>query len=284
MATAQEAGGQLAELRALRAALVPPGIPDRPAIDLATCFVPAQERVAGDFFFVGEGPNDATVVVVGDVVGKGLEAARRAAFVRAALAAYAPHDDDPCRLLELANTALVERAGTSEEFVTAACMVYRPADRSMTWALAGHPAPVLLDEGRALNGIGPGLPLGVNDSVDCDSAEHRLSEGDGVLLFTDGLLEARRHSPGGSVGAPDRESSPLELFGSERIAAVLSEHRGEEPGEVVRALRAAAERSRAAAWPTTCAWWRCERAERAPRRGVSGCPGRPPVGERRALP
>jgi len=154
----------------------------------------------------------------------------------------------------------------------------------MTWALAGHPAPVLLDEGRALNGIGPGLPLGVNDSVDCDSAEHHLSGGDGVLLFTDGLLEARRHSPGGSVGAPDRESSPLELFGSERIAAVLSEHRGEEPGEVVRALRAAAERSRAAAWPTTCAWWRCERAERAPRRGVSGCPGRPPVGERRALP
>ena len=151
---------ELAELRALRAALVPPGIPDRPAIDLATCFVPAQERVAGDFFFVGEGPNDATVVVVGDVVGKGLEAPRRAAFVRAALAAYAPHDDDPCRLLELANTALVERAGTSEEFVTAACMVYRPADRSMTWALAGHPAPILLDEGRGLNGIGPGLPLG----------------------------------------------------------------------------------------------------------------------------
>src|SRR5215212_468670 len=44
---------ELAELRALRAALVPPRTPERPAIDLATCFVPAQERVAGDFFFVG---------------------------------------------------------------------------------------------------------------------------------------------------------------------------------------------------------------------------------------
>ena len=101
---------ELGELRALRAALVPPGTPERPAVDLATCFVPAQERVAGDFFFVGEGPRDATVVVVGDVVGKGLEAARRAAFVRAALAAYAPYDDDPCRLLELANSALVQAA------------------------------------------------------------------------------------------------------------------------------------------------------------------------------
>jgi serine phosphatase RsbU (regulator of sigma subunit) len=234
--------GELSELRALRAALVPPGVPDRPAVDLATCFVPAQERVAGDFFFIGEGPNDATVVVVGDVVGKGLEAARRAAFVRAALAAYAPYDDDPCRLLELANGALVERSGTSNEFVTAACMVYRPTNRSMSWALAGHPPPVLLDEGSHLNGIEPGLPLGLDESVDCDTGERRLDEGDGVLLFTDGLIEARRPSSDGTGDLPTREVPPPELFGDERIAAVLSEHRGEEPREVVRALRAAAER------------------------------------------
>jgi serine phosphatase RsbU (regulator of sigma subunit) len=231
---------ELTELRALRAALVPPGIPDRPAVDLATCFVPAQERVAGDFYFIGAGPNDATVVVVGDVVGKGFEAARRAAFVRAALAAYAPHDDDPCRLLELANTALVERAGTSDDFVTAACMVYRPGDRSMSWALAGHPAPILLDEGGGLNTTEPGLPLGLDEKVACDSAERRLAQGDGVLLFTDGLLEARR--PNGASGEIADDLSPPELFGKDRIAAVLSEHRGKTPNELVRALRAAAER------------------------------------------
>ena len=232
---------ELGELRALRAALVPPGTPERPAVDLATCFVPAQERVAGDFFFVGEGPRDATVVVVGDVVGKGLEAARRAAFVRAALAAYAPYDDDPCRLLELANSALVERAGASAEFVTAACMVYRPADRSMSYALAGHPPPMLLDEGGDLNGIAPGLPLGLGASVECARAERRLDQGDGVLLFTDGLTEARRPSPE-DLDTRANELSPPELFGNERIAAVLSEHRGSEPREVVRALRSAAER------------------------------------------
>ena len=238
--TTQEA--ELDELRALRAALVPSSVPERPAIDLATCFVPAQERVAGDFYFVGEGPNDSTVVVIGDVVGKGLEAARRAAFVRGALAAYAPYDDDPCRLLELANSALVERAGTSEDFVTAACMVYRPDDRSISWALAGHPAPILLDEGRGLNGTDPGLPLGLEESVACDTAERRLRQGDGVLLFTDGLLEARRPSADDSVVPPAAELAPPELFGKDRVAAVLAEHRGEAPGEVVRALRAAAER------------------------------------------
>jgi len=180
--------------------------------------------------------------VIGDVVGKGLEAAHRAAFVRGALAAYAPHDGDPGRLLELANSALVERAGTSEEFVTAACMVYRPSDRSISWSLAGHPAPILLDEGRGLNGIEPCLPLGLDESVECEVAECRLGAGGGVLLFTDGLLEARRPSLEDSVEPLTGDLTPPQLFGKERIAAVLSEHRGEEPGEVVRALRAAAER------------------------------------------
>lgn len=233
---------ELAELRALRSALVPPEVPDRPAMELATCFVPAQERVAGDFFLVNEGPDDSTVVVVGDVVGKGLEAARRAAFVRAAFAAYAPYNDDPCRLLELANAALVERAGASEEFVTAACVVYRPADHSISWALAGHPPPVLLDDGRRLNGIPSGLPLGLEERVECSGADRPLDAGDGVLLFTDGLTEARR--PFSDVVAAGRAPErPLpELFGSDRIAGVLAEHAGEEPGDVVRALRTAAER------------------------------------------
>ncbi len=231
---------ELAELRALRSALVPPEVPDRPAVELATCFVPAQERVAGDFFVINEGPDDSTVVVVGDVVGKGLEAARRAAFVRAAFAAYAPYNDDPCRLLELANAALVERAG-AEEFVTAACVVYRPADHSISWALAGHPPPMLLDDGKRLNGIPPGLPLGLDERVECSRADRPLDAGDGVLLFTDGLTEARR--PFSDVVAAGRahERPRPELFGDDRIAGVLAEHAGEEPGDVVRALRTAAE-------------------------------------------
>jgi serine phosphatase RsbU (regulator of sigma subunit) len=233
---------ELEELRAVRAALVPPEVPERPAVELATCFLPAQERVAGDFFFIGEAPNDATIVVVGDVVGKGLEAARRAAFVRAALAAYAPYDDDPRRLLELANTALVERAGISQEFVTAACLVYRPADRSMSWALAGHPAPMLLDEGRRLNGISAGLPLGLGERVEYERGDGFLGAGGGVLLFTDGLLEARRPREHDAPNDPAPDAPPPDLFGSERIAAVLTTHRGGSPGEVVEALRAAAER------------------------------------------
>ena len=233
---------ELEELRALRSALVPPDVPDRPGVELATCFAPAQERVAGDFFVVHEGPDDATVVVVGDVVGKGLEAARLAAFVRATLAAYAAYDDDPCQLLELANAALVERAGTSENFVTAACVVYRPSDGRVAWALAGHPPPMLLDEGTRLNGISPGLPLGLADRVECVRGERRLAAGDGLLLFTDGLAEARRPFTDILAAGRARERPQPDLFGDERIAAVLVEHHGEAPRQVLRALRSAAER------------------------------------------
>ncbi len=233
---------ELEELRALRSALVPPDVPDRPAVELATCFVPAQERVAGDFFVVNAGPDDATVVVVGDVVGKGIEAARLAAFVRATLAAYASYNDDPCQLLELANTALVERIGPSENFVTAACIVYRPTDGSVSWALAGHPAPMLLDEGKRLNSIAPGLPLGLADRVECSRGERRLDAGDGVLLFTDGLAEARRPFADIVAAGKARERPLPELFGDDRIAAVGVDHHGEAPREVLRALRTAAER------------------------------------------
>ena len=142
---------ELQDLRAIRDALTPPELPQRPGLDLAAAFLPAAaERVSGDFYLVAEGPQDSTVLVVGDVVGHGVQAGRRAAFVRTAFAATAPFSDDPRRLLSWANTALIERAGTSSEFVTAACMTYLPEERLLRWAYAGHLPALWLDDGREL--------------------------------------------------------------------------------------------------------------------------------------
>jgi serine phosphatase RsbU (regulator of sigma subunit) len=113
-----EAEHELDDLRAIRDALTPSELPERPGMQLAAAFMPAAERVSGDFYLVAEGPQDSTVLVVGDVVGHGL----RAAFVRTTFASTAPFSDDPRILLRWANTALVDRAGTSADFVTAACM------------------------------------------------------------------------------------------------------------------------------------------------------------------
>src|SRR5688572_20496749 len=120
---------ELEDLRATWDPLTPPALPKRPGLELAATFVPVAEQVSGDFYLVAEGPQDSTLLVIGDVVGHGLEAGRRAAFVRTTFAATAPFSDDPCRLLSWANIALVERAGTSSEFVTAACVTYSPNDQ-----------------------------------------------------------------------------------------------------------------------------------------------------------
>jgi len=85
---------ELEDLRAIRDALTPPELPERPGLELAAAFLPAaDERVSGDFYLVAGGPQDSTLLVIGDVVGHGLRAARRASFVRTAFAATAPFSE-----------------------------------------------------------------------------------------------------------------------------------------------------------------------------------------------
>jgi serine phosphatase RsbU (regulator of sigma subunit) len=136
---------ELEDLRAVRDALTPPKLPRRPGLELAAAFLPAfAEHVSGDFYLVAEGPQESTVLVIGDVVGHGLRAARRASFIRTTFAATAPFSDDPGRLLRWANTALIERAGTGSEFVTAACVTFLPSAQLLRWAYAGHPPRAIL--------------------------------------------------------------------------------------------------------------------------------------------
>jgi serine phosphatase RsbU (regulator of sigma subunit) len=227
-AAVEESERSIAELRDLQEALAPPEMPSRPALEMASCYVPAEGGAGGDFFLVAPGPRDSTVVVIGDVAGKGLAAAKRAAYVRMGFAAAAPFQDNPCKLLELANTNLIDRAGVSDIFVTAACFVIQPREGKMTWALAGHPPPLLLDNGRALEKVKAAFPLGIGDDIDCEMGEADMVPGDGFVAFTDGLIEARRR--GG------------DLFGMERASELVATLRDQEPVAVVGALRSAAER------------------------------------------
>jgi serine phosphatase RsbU (regulator of sigma subunit) len=217
----------VAELLDLQEALAPPELPSRPQLELASVYVPADGGAGGDFFLVAPGPRDATVVVVGDVAGKGLQAAKRAAYVRMAFAAAAPFQDDPCKLLELANSSLIERAGVSDCFVTAACVVIRPREGKLSWALAGHPPPLVLGDGGMLNGVRPSFPLGIGEDIDCESGEADLLPGTGFVAFTDGLIDAHR-----SGGA---------LFGMERAEELVARLRHRDPTEVVTAMRTAVE-------------------------------------------
>jgi phosphoserine phosphatase RsbU/P len=215
---------ELEDLRAIRDALTPPELPQRPGLQLAAAFLPAAaERVSGDFYLVAEGPQDSTVLVVGDVVGHGLRAGRRAAFVRTTFAATAPFSDDPCRLLSWANTALVERAGIGFDFVTAACVTYLPGEQLLRWAYAGHPPALALDDGRELTAPTQGVPLGVDADPGAVEGSQRVAAGAGVLLYTDGLTEARHDG---------------KMFGLEGVRAALSGAQAPSPAEAVAILRA----------------------------------------------
>ena len=214
---------ELEDLRAIRDALTPPELPERPGVDLAAAFLPAAERVSGDFYLVAEGPQDSTVLVVGDVVGHGLIAARRAAFTRTTFAATAPFSDDPCRLLNWANTALIERASESSNYVTAACVTYHPRERRLRWAYAGHPPALWLDDPRELTATRQGTPLGLGPDPGCVEGSCRSATSAGMLLYTDGLTEARRG---------------MSFFGLDGVTTALRRLQRPSATEAVDALRA----------------------------------------------
>ncbi|HEY0126462.1 MAG TPA: PP2C family protein-serine/threonine phosphatase [Blastococcus sp.] len=224
---------ELTELESLRAVLTPAGVPARPHLGIATSFSPAEGLLAGDFHLVVDGPAGSTTVVVGDVVGHGIEAARCAAFVRAACATYARFTSDPVQLLHLADAALGEHGTAQAGFVTVVCLnIAPPPDCTVRWAAAGHDVPWDLDTAEPLPGgrVGPPLGIGVQP-VAVEGGSAVLTGGAGVLIFTDGLLEARP--------AHRDRSRPLELFGEERARRILQEHRGEPLAVVLDALASA---------------------------------------------
>jgi serine phosphatase RsbU (regulator of sigma subunit) len=216
---------ELDEAESVREALRPAAVVPRPSLELAAHYVPAMQGVGGDFFLTAEGPRDSTVLLVGDVVGKGVAAARRAVFVRTSLVTFAPFEDDPARLLRLANAALIDRAGTSPDYVTAVCVVHRPADATLAWAIAGHPPPLRLEDGSPLDSAGAGQPLGLEASLELSSVVEPLSEGTGVLLYTDGVVDAR--------------DAAARRFGEERLRSLVAAHGRESAAALVDRLQAA---------------------------------------------
>jgi phosphoserine phosphatase RsbU/P len=138
---------------------------------------------------------------------------------------FAPFEDDPARLLRLANAALIDRAGVSVDYVTAACVVHRPDDATLAWALAGHPPPLRLEDGSPLDSSGAGQPLGLEPELQLASVAEPLGERAGVLLYTDGVVDAR-----------DAEE---QRFGEERLRSLVASHGRQSATAVVEHLRQA---------------------------------------------
>ena len=201
-------------------------IKSTPRMELGSVYrsAPGVGKIGGDFFDVFELPTGQIAFVLGDVCGKGIEAAATSTLTRSTLRALAYRTPkDPARVLEDASEALRHQLG-SAEFVTAAFGVIDPSDGSVAIALAGHPEPVVCGRPDLVPDAGSrNPPLSVAAAVG-GAWTFALAPDDVLVLYSDGICEARR----------DRE-----LFGIERVRAALSSCAGLTCQEVADSLLAA---------------------------------------------
>jgi len=213
--------------RTLQDSLLPAALPQIPGIDAAARYLPADgNQVGGDLYdlFASEG---AWSLVIGDVCGKGAEAAALTALVRYTVRAAAMHEWRTREVLMRLNEAVMRQGGD-----TSFCSVVYGRLQPVPWGVratlvsAGHPPPLLVRASGELEVLQlPGMLLGIVSNPDLGELPIELLVGDCLILYTDGVTEA---------GGPRR------LFGEERLHALARRCAGLSAEEVAEAIVSAA--------------------------------------------
>ncbi|MFG2278364.1 PP2C family protein-serine/threonine phosphatase [Streptomyces asoensis] len=162
-------------------------------LDLAAHYLPAAttSQIGGAWYDALELPDGQTVLSVGDLTGHGPTVASHTAMMLGALRGMAMTGTGPDRLMELLNQLL--DATVQPALGSAVCCRYRPQTRTLTWARAGHPAPLLFRDGTGrLLDAPQGVLLGATVRAAYGQAEETLGEGDLLLLHTDALAPTDR--------------------------------------------------------------------------------------------
>ena len=196
--------------RSLQQTLIPPAAPHIPGLDVHAVYRPAGtgDEVGGDFYDIFEISDGDWVIAVGDVCGKGVEAAVVTTVARHTIRASAVGQPEPCKILDTLNQVLLRHE--TDRFCTVALLRLRRAGTTWTATVssAGHPLPLLARAGAEPAPLGStGTVLGILDSPPCDDDDIVLRSGDALVLYTDGVTEAR--------GEQD-------FFGEERLNAAMA--------------------------------------------------------------
>ena len=204
----------------LQHAVLPAFRPTVDGCDVAACYSPSgRTEVGGDFYDVIALTGGRVALFVGDVMGRGVDAAASMAQMRASVRAYIAADPRPDVVLSKLDGMLAEYG--DDQFVTLAYLLADPARNELLVANAGHPAPMILRADGSVEEFpcADGGPLSV---VDGRRHRHRMSfhPGDTVLLFTDGLIE--------------RRTEDIDT-GRARLAAALGNLAGDDLDEGLRA-------------------------------------------------
>jgi serine phosphatase RsbU (regulator of sigma subunit) len=214
----------------LETSLRPPALPSIPGIDVGSRYRPAGtgSEVAGDFYDIFEGDRRDWFAVVGDVSGKGAEAAAVMALARYTVRTAALGRSKPSQILQILNEALLR--SETERFCTATLLRLRPRPDGLlvTVSSAGHPRPLILRRGGEVVEVeADGTLLGMFPEATLRDVDLTLADGEVIVAYTDGVVEER-------IGD--------EFFGEERLRAVLAEGleltASEVAGRIVDAVEA----------------------------------------------
>ena len=205
--------------------LLPAAARSRGGIELAALSKPSRE-VGGDLFDIVDRPDGGLVVMIGDVSGKGVSASMLMTATLALFRREARTNGSPAALLQRLN-GLVAETLQGRMYVTMGIGSWEPASSEWRYASAGHVTPMLVRRGKAEEYPAmPSLPLGIDLEEEYEETVARLLEGDALLLYTDGIVEAPAEDGG--------------LFGFERLERALE--RLPETGSASEALRLLIER------------------------------------------
>lgn len=209
----------------LQRSLMPSALPAVEGIELAARYHAGGEgaEVGGDFYDVFSTGNDGWAAVIGDVCGKGAEAAALSALARHSIRAANVDLRKPRRILNFLNQ-LVIQGNYSDRFITVAYCRMRPEGDSIraTLGLAGHPPPILVRADGSVSAEGcAGTLIGVTTDPELTDQAVRIRPGDALVLYTDGVTEAR--GPLGRFGQGRLEESLAQCAGmdAEQIASHL---------------------------------------------------------------
>jgi serine phosphatase RsbU (regulator of sigma subunit) len=195
--------------------LLPPVLHQVAGVDFAGRYRPARdgERVGGDFYDVhpAAGEDGESLVVLGDVCGKGLDAAVLTGKIRSILHALLPLADDHAQMLRLLNRSLLDTRNARFATLVLAGVARHGAGLRLRLTSAGHPAPLVLHaDGQVSEVQTRGSLIGALPRIQATTAQVALGPGEVCLLFSDGLVEAH----GGPFGD--------EMFEEHRLQRALA--------------------------------------------------------------
>jgi serine phosphatase RsbU (regulator of sigma subunit) len=211
----------------LQRSLLPPALPHVPGLSAAVRFIAAGEgiEVGGDFYDFFDARSDGVSALIGDVCGKGPEAASVTALARHTLRAAAAYEARPSAVLRLLHRALRASRDDGRFCTVAYCdLLPRQDGARMALACGGHPLPLVLRAGGTVEPVGKlGTLLGTDLDPVLTDVEVQLAAGELVVLYTDGVTEVR--------------SGRREIFGHRDLAQLLSACGGLPPDVVAQRVQ-----------------------------------------------